>query len=84
MISMPTLRTTGSSKPLVAAELSREQQVLKDCYIRYSPYGEMDGKTFFKVAKDAKHDVGTTPLDRMVYRKRAISPSTVLPNPPAT
>jgi hypothetical protein len=54
MISMPTLRTTGSSKPLVATELSREQQVLKDCYSRYSPYGEMDGKTFFKVAKDAK------------------------------
>lgn len=54
MISVPTLRTTGSSKPLAAAALSPELKTLKEFYLRYSPYGEMDGKTFFKVAKDAK------------------------------
>ena len=63
----------------VDAAISRIRWAARDLLRRRAAAGALQ-----QVAKDAKHDVGTTPLDRMVYRKRAISHSTVLPNPPAT
>lgn len=69
--------------PMASAPLSPAQEIIKEFYVRYSPYGEMDGKTFAKVAKDAGLiDKNLTAVDIVRAQLKYAPPGQRMPYPP--